>query len=890
MASWAGMLNSLRVLASRIRGVFTRRRLDEDFQQELEAHLESLIEENVRRGMSAEEGRRAARVRLGGMTQLRETNRELHGLPWLETLVQDLRYGLRQLRRNPGFAAVVGVTLALGIGASTAIFSVVYPVLVNPYPYAGANRMVDFTIMGKTKGDERDWYSTDEFQALRDQNRVFDGVVAFNAFHKTLSGGSVPEIVLVSGMSGNAFHYFGVAPLLGRLFTAADAPWGKPPAPVAVISFRFWRQYYASAPNVVGKTLRLDGKLYTVVGVLPERFAWGNAEIYLPYDRSWKYVWIGARLRPGATLGEARTDVSLILQRLARQHPQEYPLGGFTIKLQRLNDWALGSFRQNLLLLVAAVGLLLLIACVNAANLQLAKGKARETEIAVRASLGASRGRIIRQLLTESVALSLAAGVLGVLSAYLGVRLILSIMPPYGIPNEAVLGVNGSALLFAVALSVAVGSLSGLTAALRLAKSAVGESLAYGEKGRTRGGRRDRTRSALIVAECGIAMVLLAGAGLTFKSFLALRSVRLGFDPEQILTMDIPVNWGTAAWQERVARLSAILRRIQAVPGVQAAALSSLTEPPPLPGFRTPAQAQSTQEGRVVQMNLVSPEYFRIFNMALVEGRLFTNVEVQEGREVAVVNRTMAKLLWPSDENPVGRQVHLALGSWEVDGIARPPGLTGWCQVVGIVGDVLNDGVRQPTQPAVYIPYSILVEDEAALTLRTPSNPLPLVNTVRSAIASEGNGQPVTNVGRFSDYLEAFTLSHDRFSAVMLLVFGSLGLALCASGIYGIVSFALSRRTHEIGIRMALGAQRGQVLEMVMRETMAPVLLGFGVGLVGAAAVGRLIANQLVGNRPFDPLTLVLISSILAAAAALACYVPARRATKVDPMVALRYE
>ena len=870
--------------------LFSRRRLYSDLSQEIREHLEEKVDELMAGGMPREDATHAARREFGNVVLIEERGRDVWRRLPLESLIMDLRYGLRQLRRSPGFTAVVGVTLGLGIGASTAIFSVVYPVLVNPYPYTGADRMVDFTIVGKTKGDERDWYSTDEFQALRDQNRVFDGVVAFNAFHKTLSGGSVPEIVLVSGMSGNAFQYFGVAPLLGRLFTAADAPWGKPPARVAVISFRFWRQYYASAPNVVGKTLRLDGKLCTVVGVLPERFAWGNAEIYLPYDRSWKYVWIGARLRPGATLGEARTDVSLILQRLARQHPQEYPLGGFTVRVQGLNDWALGSFRENLLLLVAAVGLLLLIACVNAANLQLARGKARETEIAVRASLGASRGRIIRQLLTESVALSLAAGALGVLLAYLGVRLILSIMPPYGIPNEAVLGVNGSALLFAVALSVAVGSLSGLTPALRLAKSAVGESLAYGEKGGTRGGRRDRTRSALIVAECGIAMVLLAGAGLTFKSFLALRSVRLGFDPKQILTMDIPVNWGTAGWQERLARLSAILRRIQAVPGVQKAALSSLTEPPPLPGFRTPAQAQSTQEGRVVQMNLVSPEYFRIFNMPLVEGRLFTNVEVQEGQEVAVVNRTMAKLLWPSNENPIGRQVHLSLGSWEVDGIARPPGLTGWCQVVGIVGDALNDGLRQPTQPAVYIPYSILLEDDAALTLRTSSNPLPLVNTVRSAIATEGNGQPVTNVGRFSDYLESFTLSHDRFSAVLFLVFGSLGLALCASGIYGVVSFALSRRTHEIGIRMALGAQRGQVVRLAIRDTMTPVLFGLGSGLAGAAAVARLIANQLFGIRPFDPLTLALVSSILGAVALLASYIPARRATKVDPTVALRYE
>ncbi|MGO8816354.1 MAG: ADOP family duplicated permease [Terriglobia bacterium] len=868
-----------------------RKRMMDDLDQDIRDFIGRETQDNIGRGMPSEEARYAALRKFGNVTRIKEETREVWSFVWLEQLWQDVRFGLRMLAKTPGFTAVAVLTLALGIGSSTAIFSVVYPVFVDPYPYQGADRMVNFAIVGRTNGDARDWFSAEEFHAVRDQNRVFDGLVAYNDFHKVLSGENLPEVVFVTQMSGDAFQYFGVSPLLGRVFTTTDAPWGKSPAPVAVVSFRFWRRHYASAPNVVGRTLRLDGKVYTVIGVLPRRFAWGNGEIYLPYDQGWKYVWIGARLRPGVTLGRATADVNLIFQQLAKLHSAEYPLDGFITKVQRLDDWAVGSFRENLLLLVAAVGLLLLIACANAANLQLARGNARETEIVVRGSLGATRGRIIRQLLTENVTLSLVGGAFGVMIAYVGVRLIISIMPPYGIPTEAVIGVNGLALLFALVLSVAAGSASGLAPALRASKSNLSESLSHGEKGGTGSSGRRGTRNALIVSECAVALVLLVSAGLTFRSFLALRTVRLGFDPGRILTMDMPVNWGATAWQERVTVLNAILSRVQTLPGVEAAALSISTEPPPLPGFlHTPAHTEGAREAHTVQMNLVSPEFFRTFQVPLIRGRLFTEAEVQEGRQVAVVNRTMARLLWGTDEEPVGRQVHISLRPWEVEGVGTPPDLNGWCQVVGVVGDALNDGLQRPTQPGVYIPYSLLVHSETALAVRTASNPLALANAVRSAIASAGNGQPVTNVSRYSDYLADVTLSYDRFNAVLLLLFGALGMALCASGIYSVVWYSVSHRTHEIGIRMALGAQRGQVRRMVIRDMMTPVLIGCGLGLVGIVGLTRLAANQLFGVRPPDPITVALVSSFLGAVALFACYIPARRAMKVDPMVALRYE
>lgn len=851
-----------------------RRRAERDMREELDSLAEF-----------AEPGE------LGNLTLVAEDARSVWGWVWMGSLFSDIRYALRMIRHNPGFTAITVITLGLGIGASTAIFSVVYPVLVNPYPYKGAERMVDFTIIGKTKGDERNWYSVDEFRAVRDQNHVFDGLVAYSAYNWVLAGESVPKIVLVTEMTADAFRYFGVPPLLGRVFTRADAPPGKAPAPVAVLSFRFWKRHYGSARNVLGKTIRLDGKPYTIIGVLPVRFAWHGAEVYLPPDPGQDFVWIGARLRPGVTLGQARADVALIFHRLAKLRRRDYPINGFTIKMEGLEDWTLGSFQERLLLLVAAVGLLLLIACSNVANLQLAKGSAREAEIAVRASVGASPRRIIRQLLTESVTLSLMGGSLGILLAFAGLRLIVLIMPPGAIPHEVVLGVSGPALAFTLVLSVAVGSLSGLAPALRLAGFNLTESLGHGEKGDTGNFRRNRTLKVLIVGEYAIALLLLASAGLTLRSFLALRAVRLGFDPSHILTMNVPVNWGATRWRKRVTVLSGILGRVQSLPGVRAAALSIDTEAPPWGGFHTANVEGIPGKGaHLVHMNFVSPGFFRTFQVPLMRGQFFTDEQVGQGQQLVVVSRSAARLLWSPGEDPIGRQIHLPLRHWEIPGIGSPPGLTGWCRVVGVVGDVPNNGLERPSQPAVYIPYTLMVPSQAALALSTDSNPMLLENSVRSAIASEANGQPVTGVWRYSDYLAEFALAHDRFSAVLFLLFGALGLVLCASGVYSVVSYAVSRRTHEIGVRMALGAQKGQVLWLILRETMSLVLIGVGIGLIGASAETRVFSTQLFQVHALDPVTLAVVSVLLGFVALFACYIPARRATKVDPMVALRYE
>jgi putative ABC transport system permease protein len=618
---------------------------------------------------------------------------------------------------------------------------------------------------------------------------------------------------------------------------------------------------------------------------------WHGAEVYVPTDSSWEYVWVGARLRPGMTLRHATTDVNVIFQRLAKLHPRDYPTNGFTIKMEGLEDWALGSFRERLLLLVAAVGLLLLIACCNVANLQFAKGSTREAEIAVRASVGASRGRIIRQLITESVTLSLLGGAFGVLLAFVGLRLIVLIMPPGAIPHEAVLGVNGVALAFTVALSVVVGSIAGLAPALRLSDFDLAESLSHGERRSTGSIGRNRTRKILVVGEYAIALVLLASAGLTLRSFLALRAVRLGFDPSHILTMDIPVNWGSARWEKRVSVLGGILSRVESLPGVKAAALSIDTEAPPSGGFHTANVQGGPSSGRyLVHMNLVSRGFFRTFHIPLIRGRLFTDDEVGQGQQLVVLSRSAARFLWSPGEDPIDRQIHLPLRHWETPGIGSPPDLTGWCRVIGIVGDVLNNGLQRPSQPAVYVPYTLMLPSQAALSLSTSSNPTLLVHSVRSAIASEGNGQPVTDIWRYSDYLEEFALAHDRFSAVLFFLFGALGLVLCASGAFSVVSYAVSRRTHEIGVRMALGAQKQHVLWLVVGETMSLVLIGIGIGLVGAGAVTRLYASRVFQMHRLDPVSLLVVSGILGLGALIACYLPARRAAKVDPLVALSCE
>lgn len=639
-------------------------------------------------------------------------------------------------------------------------------------------------------------------------------------------------------------------------------------------------------------TIRLNDRPYTIIGVLPRRFAWNNAKIYVPTDRSWEYVYIGARLRPGVTLRQARADVSLIFKGFEKLHPHSFP-PDFTVRMESLKDSALGSFRENLLLLMLAVSLLLLIACFNVANLQLARASARETEIAVRSSVGASRRRVIRQLVTESVLLALLGGALGIFLAYEGVRLIAFSMPPGGIPDETVLGVNGPALLFAVVLSVFVGSLSGLAPALGLARLNLTESLGY--CGRTGAERYsgNQIRKALIIGGYAVSLVLLASAGLTLRTFLALRGVRLGFDPAHILTMDIPIHWGARSWRERVTDLDGILSRIKSLPGVKAAAMSISTELPPLPAFlHTSAYTQGApaEDQHTLEMNLVSPGFFQTFHVPLLRGRIFTGAEVLRGQQVVVLSRSAARLMWPTGKDPVGSRIHLSLEAWEVHGDAWPPHLNGWCEVVGVVGDIRNQGFEEPSKPAFYIPYTLIVPSEATLSLRAASNPLLLSNEIRSVIASEMNGQPVTNVGRLSDYLAAFALSHDRFSAVVFLLLGVLGLALSAGGIYGVVSYVVSRRTHEIGIRMALGAQKRQVLWMIVTETMTLAVIGVVLGLGLAAGVTRLFANQLYRVSPLDPLTLTIVSLILVGVALVGCYIPARRATEVDPLVALRYE
>jgi predicted permease len=717
-------------------------------------------------------------------------------------------------------------------------------------------------------------------------------VIGYSADDWVLSGGKVPEVVFVVEMTGNAFQYFGVPPLLGREWTRADAPRGKAPAAVAVLSFRFWRSHFAPRQNVVGKAIRLNGRPYTIIGVLPRRFAWNNAKVYVPTDRSWEYVYIGARLRPGVTLGQARADVSLILERFEKLHPHSFP-SDFTVRIETLKNSALSSFRENLLLLMLAVGLLLLIACFNVANLQLARASARETEIAVRSSVGASRRRVIRQLMTESVLLALLGGALGIVLAYEGVRLIAFSMPPGAIPDETVLGVNGPALLFAVLLSVSVGSLSGLAPALGLARLNLTESLSCGGRTGARCYSGNQIRKALIIGGYAVSLVLLASAGLTLRTFLALRAVRLGFDPAHILTMDIPIHWGATSWRERVTDLDGILSRIKSLPGVKAAAMSISTEPPPLPAFlHTSAYSPGTppKDRHTLEMNLVSPEFFQTFHIPLLRGRIFTRAEVLRGQQVVVLSRSAARLMWPTGQDPVGSRIHLSLEAWEVHGDAWPPHLNGWCEVVGVVGDMRNQGLEQPSKPAFYIPYTLIVPSEATLSLRAASNPLLLSNEIRSVIASEMNGQPVTNVGRLSDYLAAFALSHDRFSAVVFLLLSVLGLALSAGGIYGVVSYVVSRRTHEIGIRRALGAQKRQVLWMIITETMALAVIGVVLGLGVAAGVTRLFASQLFRVSPLDPLTLTIGSLTLIGVALVGCYIPARRATEVDPLIALRYE
>ncbi len=929
----------------RLRSLFRKKRVERELSDELRFHLEKLIQENVGRGMTAEEARYAALRELGGVEQIKEQCRDMRRVNYIENFVQDVRYGLRMLAKNPGFTAVAVLTLALGIGANTAIFTVVNTVLLRPLPYPHSDRIVWVTQEIRTMHAEI--AGGPDYLDWRDQNRSFERMAAYQEQGSVnLTGSARPERVSAAQVSASFFSTLGLEPIFGRSISEdEDRPGGQK---VAVITSGFWRRYFASNPHVLGHTINLDGSPYTVVGVMPASFRFpGNSriELLLPLAldaqrerlrMQMTIVRVIGLLKAGVTLAQARADLAAISGRNRPESGAVGPMpaaspseatgapapsgpqmvimaapesghepaprppgtGGETeqiggsgpvrmmpsieLKLIPLHDELVGSLRPALLILLGAVTLVLLIACANVANLLLARSSVRSREIAIRAALGAGRWRLFRQLLAESVLLGVCGGVLGLIFAFWGVGAVVALTPTSVVGDLFRLvkvGVDASVLGFALLTSVLTGIIFGLAPAVITTKPDLNESLKEGARASTVSLHRSRLRSALVVVELSLALVLFAGAGLLIKSFVRLLLVDPGFQPERVLTLAINLTESKyATGSQQAAFFKQLVERVQSLPGVQVAGLSdslpfadySVMITGLNPEGRVP---QSPGTDPVVPVLSISPNYFRALGMRMLGGRPFSESDTAAAPKVAVVNETLARHFWPN-QDPVGRRL-----------TGGPNLLT----VAGVVADTHHNGLAEKAEPELYLPFLQSPQSGMNLAIRTAADPTSIVNAVRAQVAASDPEQPVYDVTTMEQRL-AESLSPRRFNMLLLSAFALLALVLAGVGIYGVMSYSVVQRTHEIGIRTALGARREDMLKLVVGQGFKLTLVGLGIGIAGALAMTRFLASLLYGVKPSDPLTFIAVSLILTATALLACYIPARRATKVDPMVALRYE
>ncbi len=887
------MVSKLKTLSSRIRAMFSRQRGDEEFSDEIREHLDLLTEENVRRGMSLTEARREARIRLGGATQLRERHRELTGVPFLETLFQDIRYGLRMLRKSPGFTAVAVLTLALGIGANTAIFNVVNATLLAPLPVKSASRVVVIWVNNLQSGWSRIGPTGQDYLDWKEQSKSFDSLFLFEHGTGTVTGEGEPEQVAGLRVTTNFGDFFGIKPVLGRTFRLDETGARHN---FVILGNGYWHRRFDSDPSVAGRGLTLNGEEYTIIGVLPAEFAaLFPADVIVPFDTEWlkradSDLGVFGSLKPGVTLKQATGEMTVIAQRIAITRPSRR---GFGVVLVPLEDVRVEYLRPALLVLLGAVGFVLLIACANVANLMLARSVVRQREVAIRMALGAGRLRLIRQFLTESTLLAVLGGAAGSLLALWSTALLAIFVPSrIPVPNAAYqvmlprIHMTGSAFAFTIIISLLAGIILGMIPALQSLRCNVIESVKEGGRGFAGGRRGHRTRSTLVIVESALALVLVIGAGLMIKSFWHLLETNPGFHPDRLLTLRIKLATDAkdSKYREPHQQSSAFQRflaSVEAVPGIQSAAVAEIVplsqddmdmgyfvvkeEPPLSPGEHLAADYRD-----------VSAIYFSTMGIPLIAGRVFTEQDNLDHPRVVVIDEALARRFFPHGD-AVGKHVQVPDGKQ----VAR--------EIVGVVGGVRDTGFDQQPRPTIYFPSLQTSDQTMSLVVRTSLPSSSILPAIKNAIWSVDKDQPVFEV-RSMDEIISGTVSAQRLAFILLGVFAFLALALAAIGIYGVTSYAVSERTHEIGVRMALGAQPGDVLRLVIAHGSRLAAIGVIGGVVAALALTRLLSSLLFGVSATDPLIFAGVAVLLLIVALAACYIPARRAMRVDPMVALRYE
>jgi len=814
----------------------------------------------------------------------------------MATLIQDLRYGLRMLARSPGFTAVAVLTLALGIGANTAIFSVVNAVMLRPLPFHDPDRLVRVVSFRLRDGID-DNSSYPDFLDWRAQNHVFERMGVYETSGFALTGGG--QAVHLSGatVSADMFSLLGVKPFLGRTpLPGEDKPGAVNGSDPVMLSHRFWRERFGADPKIVGQTIQLDYKTATIVGVMPDGFQFplqgGRIDLWttiardsedgeksMAAQRGAHYLDVIARLKPTVTIAQAQAEMSTIVSALNKQYPENAPRGaGIVPEL----SYMVRDVRPALLALLGAVGCVLLIACANVANLLLARATSRQREMAIRAALGAGKGRMVRQVLTESLVLALAGGALGALLSLWVIDLLLRLIPADN-PRLAEIHLDSQVLLFTIGLSLLTGLLFGMAPALQVSRSMLSESLKEGGRGATEGVHRHRARGALVVAEVAVAAMLLVGAGLLLKSFARLERVDPGFESHRVVAFAVQLPGSRYSTARTLDVFQQILARLNHLPGVRSA---SALFPLPLNGgevetmFGIEERPVAEAERPRTVYTWVEPGLFRTLGIPLLQGRDFTPRDDLNATPVVIINQALAERYFPH-VNPVGKRIKAGIGN----GYKQPP----MREIIGVVGDVKLHGLQAEVTPAVYVSVAQSPFDGMNFVVRTEVDPASVITAARNEVAAVDKDLPVFDVKTLDQYVSE-SVAAPHLISLLLGIFAGLALALAAVGLYGVIAYSVVQRTHEFGVRMALGAEREDVLKMVLRQGLVLTLAGVGIGLLGALALTRFLASLLFGVRPNDPATFAGVLLVMTAVALLASYTPARRATKVDPMVALRYE
>jgi putative ABC transport system permease protein len=882
----------IRLLLLRLVNTFRRGRAEQQLSREIEAHLAILEEDYRKRGLSPEAARLAARREFGGVEQAKEVQRDARGLRWLADAWRDIHYAVRTLGRAPGFTAVAVITLGLGIGAATVIYSVVRNVVLDPFPYAHPDRLVDVVIRDAAGGLFRGALPPGEFLDYMEQSDVFEDVAGANGQSMHLVSAAGAERVAVILVTPNTFTFLGVAPLIGRTFGAADA---APDAPqVAVLNHRTWLTRFGGDREMVGRSITLNGVPRTIVGIMPPRFEWHVGDFWIPSPLSRISMpadqpttrWFQARLRRGVTIEAAEAQMNVIARRRATAFPTDYPEKG-RVQVITIIDWVVGRFRQTLYTLFAAVGLLVVIACCNVANMLLARATARERELTLRTALGASRGRIIRQLLMESAVLAVGGTAVGVALAHGGIKALAGLMPRSGVAWEVQLRLDQPVLLFALATAALATLAFGLFPAFTSTRRDLVRAINSGGRLGSAGPGQSRMRAGLVIAEVALSVILLLGAGLLMRTFVSLVGVDLGFNPRNLFTANVSFPAGQApsggAKQQFYANA---LNRIRTIPGVQAASVSSSV--PPFGGSRTALLIPGIALPANSSTNLYfcSEEFVATLGLRLVAGRMLSANDVASARRVALINETLATRFF-GEPRPLGRTIQLPRLAAPPVAVADPS-----FEVIGIVQDVRNQGIMDAAFPQAYLPFTVPPVANFNLIVRTSGEPMAIAEPVRRELRALDSRAAFSEPISVETQLVAVFHARPRFNALMLGIFAGTGLVLVSLGIYGVVAYTVSQQTRQIAIRMALGGERRHVLRMVLRGGLTPVAIGLVAGVAAGLLTNRLLerAAALWRVTPYDPVTIGTTVALVVGIGICACCVPAWRAMRVEPVVALRQE